>query len=500
MPVVSLPDYGGIAPIAFGFEVGIPYVLTGPRGHRVCFNDSTDPDFIGRIEEITGLDGPDTRESAENIVEGDGGRHGDFYHGRRPITISGQLDADTFGLTQNQRVTKLLAATNAMRQDAVLSWTPTGGIPMSLRLRRQNSPRIAGGRVKSFLVSMVCSDAEIFSDLLQYEQTVALPPRRNLIPNPSFETDASGWTRTATSWTASASSRVAVGTPWTGSDGGFVLSVTGTKDATGTNRVLDMATAQLPVTVGVDYTLKANVNVSAAGSVGSAVVIEWRTAAGANISFSTGTFQTGTGVKVLSVNGVAPPTAAYAVCSLRTSSSVSSQAVAAVWDAILFERTDTLDRFFPNAEDLSSGNVTWTGTSWLKRTLSGSESWFTSPLQTGFTAQPGAEGLMIVNNLGNTDSPPILRLRGPMKNPTITHLDTGEKLVLNYTLLAGQTLDLDCRDATIVLDGETNRYSALDFVQSDWWKLAPGINQIQLTCTDWDEGAALVIYWNHAFI
>lgn len=499
MPVVSLPDYGGIAPVAFGFEVGIKYTLVGPRGHRVVFNDETDPDFIGRIEEITGLDGPDTRESAENLVEADGGRHGDFYHGRRPITISGNLDTSSLGLSLNQKVTKLLAATNAMRQDAVLSWTPTGGIPMSLRLRRQQPPRVTGARVKSFLVSMVCADSEVFSDLLLYQQTVALPPRRNLIPNPSFETDFTGWTKIATSWAASTAARSAI-TPWSGSDGGFGAYVTGTKDATGTQRNLDLATGQLPVTAGVDYTLKATANIQDAGAGGSLVYVEWRNSGGGFISFSVGAAQTGTGIKALQVNAVAPVGAAFAVCNLRTGSAVSGDTVAAFWDSVIFERTSTIDVYFPTVEDLAGDDVNWTGTAWLMRSLSGDESWFTSPLQTGFTAAPGAQGLMIVNNLGNTESSPILRLRGPMKNPTITRVDTGEKIVLNYTLTAGQVLDVDTRDHTIVLNGDTNRYSALDFVQSSWWQLAPGINQIRLSCADWDEDAALVIYWNHAFI
>lgn len=146
----------------FGVEVGILYRLTGPDGTSVSFNDITQSDFVGYTEEVTGLDGPDTRESADLIVEGDGGYHGNFYHGRRPIVLSGIIDPNTFGAARNTMVSNLLRATNAMRQDAVLSWTPTGGDPVAVRVRRQQPPRVTGGRVKSFQVALVAADPRVY--------------------------------------------------------------------------------------------------------------------------------------------------------------------------------------------------------------------------------------------------------------------------------------------------------------------------------------------------
>ena len=146
----------------FGVEVGILYRLTGPDGTSVSFNDITQSDFVGYTEEVTGLDGPDTRESADLIVEGDGGYHGNFYHGRRPIVLSGIIDPNSFGAARNSMVSNLLRATNAMRQDAVLSWTPTGGDPVAVRVRRQQPPRVTGGRVKSFQVALVAADPRVY--------------------------------------------------------------------------------------------------------------------------------------------------------------------------------------------------------------------------------------------------------------------------------------------------------------------------------------------------
>lgn len=146
----------------FGVETGILYRLTGPDGITVSFNDSSQADFVGFTEEVSGLDGPDTRESAELIVEGDGGIHGDFFHGRRPIVLSGIIDPNQIGAARNVLISNLLRATNAMRADATLSWTPTGGDPVAVKVRRQQPPRIAGQRLKTFQISLVAADPRLY--------------------------------------------------------------------------------------------------------------------------------------------------------------------------------------------------------------------------------------------------------------------------------------------------------------------------------------------------
>lgn len=164
---------GASSDIPFGIEVGIRYDITGSDGTRVSFNDPADRDFTGYLEAVTGLDGPDVRESSELYVQGDGGIHSDFYYGRRPITLSGTFDTSAFGTLRNQKITRLLRATNAMREDATLSWTATGGLPVEVRVRRQNSPRVTGGRVKQFQISLVAADPRIYGQSINIGQVAA---------------------------------------------------------------------------------------------------------------------------------------------------------------------------------------------------------------------------------------------------------------------------------------------------------------------------------------
>ena len=143
---------------ALGVEYGCPYVLTGPDGTRVVFNDDTDEDFIGILSpESSGLDAPDVREDATDATEEDGGHHGDFFEGRRPVVLQGTIIA-TSAKQRNERVAKLKRASRALRRDATLEWEPSGGAKVELKLRRQQPLRVTKGYVKDFQVGMVAAD------------------------------------------------------------------------------------------------------------------------------------------------------------------------------------------------------------------------------------------------------------------------------------------------------------------------------------------------------
>jgi hypothetical protein len=169
--ITTVAAGGTTTSLPIGMEVGIRYSLIGPDGTRASFNDTSDRDFVGYLEEVTGLDGAEVRESSENIVEGDGAIHSDFFYGRRPVTLSGLVDPSVFDSTRNEKVTRLLRACDAMRADATLSWQATGGVPVYLNVRRQNPPRVTGGRVKNFQISLVAADPRIYSEQV-YSATV----------------------------------------------------------------------------------------------------------------------------------------------------------------------------------------------------------------------------------------------------------------------------------------------------------------------------------------
>lgn len=153
-------------------QLSIPYQLIGPDGTRVVFGNCEeaieDPDFVAFLDPdngITGLlDGADVREQAGDLVEADGGWHGPFFEGRRPGTIQGVLlpNGDIGDVVAAER--RLKAATRALRQDAVLRWTPAGEtIERELRVRRQSPVRVTGRWPKAFQVALVSAEPHVLS-------------------------------------------------------------------------------------------------------------------------------------------------------------------------------------------------------------------------------------------------------------------------------------------------------------------------------------------------
>ena len=279
--------------VASGPQYGIPVTLVGPDGTRAVFNNPSDPDYVGMLTNITGMDSPEVRESAEDLVEEDGGQHGDFFYGRRPIVVEGMVDNRPLGplagmsetVVRNNRMTRLQRATNALRSDATMRWLPDGGNEQMVLVRRQQPLRISGGWNKSFQLALVSADYRIVSAALHETQ------------------------------------------------------------------------------------------------------------------------------------------------------------------------------FAPSASVLQS-----------------------------------------LRNVGTTSTLPVLTVFGPATNPTFYNFSAGGALVLNYALAAGHFITLDFAEKTATLDGVTNIYSAVDFVNSQWWPMVPGDNSIRWNATGTTGSSSLRVNWRDAWV
>ena len=148
-----------------GPETGLVYTLTGPDGTVAVFNDDTSPDYVGSLTELSGLDSPELRENGGDLIEADGGWHGNFFHGRRPITLAGTI-LPTDVTDRNVKLTKLRRAARALRGNATLQWTPTGGISSFVSVRQQQPLRISGGFTKDYFLALVAANPRIQSSTL----------------------------------------------------------------------------------------------------------------------------------------------------------------------------------------------------------------------------------------------------------------------------------------------------------------------------------------------
>ncbi len=175
--------------VSSGPQFGVPYTLIGPDGTRAVFNAFEDPDYVGSLSDVTGLDSPEIREFSEDLVEDDGSTHSSFYYGRRPVVLEGQIDNRPSGplsdlstnVVRNLRMTRLTRATNAMRKDAVIRFAPEGGLEQQVSVRRQQPLRITGAFNKTFQAGMVAEDPRIYSAALR--EVIIAPNVSTLISN-----------------------------------------------------------------------------------------------------------------------------------------------------------------------------------------------------------------------------------------------------------------------------------------------------------------------------
>lgn len=98
----------------------------------------------------------------------------------------------------------------------------------------------------------------------------------------------------------------------------------------------------------------------------------------------------------------------------------------------------------------------------------------------------------VVTNNGDTAAAPILTIGGPCINPQIANFNDASKIFkMTISLLAGDTLAIDFRLRTILKNGvDVGNFMSLD---SQWWKLQPGINQLVYGRTDFTASSTLQV-------
>jgi hypothetical protein len=99
-------------------------------------------------------------------------------------------------------------------------------------------------------------------------------------------------------------------------------------------------------------------------------------------------------------------------------------------------------------------------------------------------------GTVVATNSGEFPAPWTMTITGPITNPRVENITTGQTLTFDATLAAGETLVLSSLDKQILLGGTASRYSWLRF-GSAWFDLVAGDNTIRLAGTAGSGTAAL---------
>jgi phage-related protein len=113
----------------------------------------------------------------------------------------------------------------------------------------------------------------------------------------------------------------------------------------------------------------------------------------------------------------------------------------------------------------------WTGTpnaSTSVRTITGTNRTY---------GDAGESGRLTAVNAGASDAYPVLRIDGPVADPSIEQVTTGQTLVIDATLGEGEYLLIDTRTRAVLYMGSTPRRTWIR-AGSTWPLLQPGSNEI----------------------
>jgi hypothetical protein len=122
-----------------------------------------------------------------------------------------------------------------------------------------------------------------------------------------------------------------------------------------------------------------------------------------------------------------------------------------------------------------------------------------NPITNPITTSLNTTGQQFVVNQGDAETWPRFRIDGPITNPQVLNNTTGELAAFNYTLNAGEWLSIYPKIGRILLNDTADRYSAYDFLNSEWWKLQPGSNDVRLLASAFSAPALLTVAFKHAY-
>jgi hypothetical protein len=104
----------------------------------------------------------------------------------------------------------------------------------------------------------------------------------------------------------------------------------------------------------------------------------------------------------------------------------------------------------------------------------------------------GTGGQINLTNTGTFPTPWVAQIQGPVINPVITNLTTGQYLSLAISLAQTDTLVIDFGARTITLNQTASRRGAMQ-PGSSWWLIPPGTTQCRWFSNSYSSGTLLAL-------
>lgn len=126
---------------------------------------------------------------------------------------------------------------------------------------------------------------------------------------------------------------------------------------------------------------------------------------------------------------------------------------------------------------------------------------FTWPVT--WDSSESGSGQVLATNAGDTDSPPLIVIAGPVDTPSITNEETAQTLEFDLSLGAGEALTIDVREGTATLGGSDRAMTVTSrSVPVPDFLLAPGDNLLAFHSPSTAGGgsALATISWRDAYL
>lgn len=108
-------------------------------------------------------------------------------------------------------------------------------------------------------------------------------------------------------------------------------------------------------------------------------------------------------------------------------------------------------------------------------------------------------GELRARNDGDQVAWPVFRIDGPVTNPSIVNVSTGQVMHVDVVLEAGQWLTVDTGSHQVLADGDENA-SRRNLFWGDWFGLVPGASTIRFGGDSAGSGAQLSASWRDTYI
>jgi hypothetical protein len=125
---------------------------------------------------------------------------------------------------------------------------------------------------------------------------------------------------------------------------------------------------------------------------------------------------------------------------------------------------------------------------------------FSFPIEFGISGEK-----TLLTNAGHIETPVTIEIQGPVVNPQVKNLTTGQVFRINRAVSSNEVIHIDTnpgeKRVEVIRDGRIimSAMGWVDYTVTDFWQLAPGGNEIEYTADAGDQDAIVAVSWHNRF-